>query len=173
MQKIGEAIGLAWTPDGSRLIQIKCKIKKGTGKLYIEGDMGHDFLVSIENIILLLNKQLNMSFDNLNITVTMPTKIDGASAGLALFVAIHSAINKQPVNQNLAFTGIVSEAGLISGVEEIGDKAIAAKRAGLSALVMPSENLNDLAPGKNGATAWDGLTLCPVLQVFDALAVAL
>lgn len=167
MHRIGQAHGLVWTPDGSSLVQIKTIIRKGTGKLAVDGDIGHDFLKGIEIAINLFHDVKKFDMEKVNITFTIPFPIDGVSAGLPLFVSLHSAFTKQPVNQRVAFTGALSNSGAILPVDAIGDKILAAQRGNCESIVFPMDNLSDLPQ-----RPWGSLILCPVLNVTDALIVS-
>ena len=167
MHKIGQAYGLVWSSEGSSLIQIKTTIRKGSGKLAVNGDIGHDFLLSIEAAINLYHHLYKFDLDAFNITFHIPGPIDGPSAGLALFVSLHSAFTKSPINQRMAFTGAISERGEVLGVDEIDSKLMAAKRGNLESIVFPTANLPEL-PQKE----WSPLILCPIINVTDAIVVS-
>lgn len=75
MKKIGNSFGIVWTPDGSHLIKIGATARKGSGKIHVDGDMGHDFLVSLENVILYLQEMDQMDLERTNITLSIPVRV--------------------------------------------------------------------------------------------------
>jgi ATP-dependent Lon protease len=172
MQKVGQAIGLAWTPSGSHLIQVMAKTKKGTGKIAVSGDIGYSFLESLEVAMNLLVTRFNFCFEKINIEITIPGGLDGPSAGLPLFVAIHSAMTKKPINQNIAFTGALNDEGGVIWVGAIAEKLMAAKRALLHSVIFPMENLAEL-PQYCDIVPWGNLYLSPVKNVEEALKISL
>lgn len=144
MHKIGYATGLVWTPTGSSLVQIKATLRKGSGRLAIDGDIGLDFLLSLENAIELAANHTELNLAKINMTITVPGMIDGPSAGLPLFIAIYSAISKRPVVRNMGFIGELNSDGMVLAVGGILDKLAAATRAKLKSVVLPLENFKNL-----------------------------
>ena len=129
MRSIGQAFGLVWTPEGTNLIQITAKIRKGTGKIFIDGDIDHDFLANMEMAYYLFQDNNNFDLAKHNITFDIAGPVDGYSSGLPMFVSLHSALNKRPVNQSVAFTGALSESGKVLAVPGIINKIAACRRA--------------------------------------------
>lgn len=172
MRAIGQAFGLVWTTEGSSLIQIKAKIRKGTGKIYVDGDIDHDFLANMETAYHLFEDNNNFNLNKHNITFDVPGPVDGFSCGLAMFVALHSALAKQPINQNVAFTGGLSETGAVLAVPGIIEKLKAARRADLDTIVMPMENMPEL-PRYADIAPWGNLAICPIVRALEAVVISL
>jgi predicted ATP-dependent protease len=167
MERIGRAYGLAWTPAASRLIQINTIIRKGSGKLWVDGDIDHSFLTCIETVITLFHNLDKLNLEKVNITFQIPGIIDGVSAMLPLFMSLHAAATKAPINQNVAFTGALSSGGEVLPIDEINSKIEACYRAKLDSIVFPMANVQGL-----GSKMWGDLVLCPVKNVTEALVVS-
>ena len=169
MLEVGQATGVVWTPGGSSLIQIKAKVRKGRGKVTINGEVGEEFISSFSNVLHLL--QFSNEFDLLayNVTVNVAGPLEGPSAALACFVALYSALTKNPVNQNVAFTGALSRYGVVEPVDEVISKLTAIKRGNLAIAVFPMDNLWDLS--QTNIQPFSNLVLHPVLRLPEVMAV--
>lgn len=172
MRAIGQAYGLVWTPEGSNLVQITTKIRKGSGKIFVDGDIDHQFLANMETAYYLFQDNHDFNLEKHNITFDVPGPVDGYSVGLPLFVAMHSALTKQPVNQNVAFTGALSEAGCVLAVPGIIEKMVACRRANLETIVMPMDNMPEL-PEYSRTAPWGHLAICPIVRALEALVISL
>lgn len=172
LDKSGSAYGIAWAPTGSQLIQIKTTITKGSGKVSVECDVGHDFLLSLEQVIEYLQEFKGFNLNKSNIKIFIPGSLDGLSAGLPILVSIYSALTKTPVNQNLALTGALYARGLIVGVAEIASKLKAVARARMMGAILPMDNLKDL-PVTIFGEPLTNIYLGPVQNVEEALALSL
>lgn len=162
-----DRIGTAWMPESSSLVQIRAIIRKGSGKLCVDGDIGHDILVAIETGLLVLNAIKRLDIDKTNITFEIPGQVDLVGAGLPLFMALHAAATKTPVNQNIAFVGALSQDGSILPIDDINSRCEAAYRAKFEAIVFPMANCQNLQ-----SKMWGNLVLCPIINVTEALVVS-
>ncbi len=169
---IGQALGVVWSSDGSHLISIKAKVRKGSGKLYVDGFIGQEFLDTVEMVTDLLADTNEFDILSKNITFHVPCPLDGPSAALPLFLALHSALTKRPINQRLAFTGALSASDEVIAVGGIIDKIAVARRANLDGIVIPIKNLTEL-PSFSKAAPWGDLFICPISTIAEALALAL
>jgi len=167
MLKIGQAMGLAWTPSGSSLIQVKTKIRKGAGTLLIEGDIGASFYLAMKDIPALLELHSGLDISKFNIRLTIPSPIDGPSAALAVFMSMHSALTKSPVSQRKAFVGELSRNGDILPVGEISSKLEVAERAQLDMVFLPPDNLTELTSDSKYKPGY--LTLVPAKTIKEIL----
>ncbi len=172
MQAKGSAVGLIWTSEGSSLIQLKAKVRKGTGKITINGDVDHDFLIAVEIAYNLFNSSSDTNLELCNITLDVPHSKNEPSVALPLFLCLHSAINKTPINQSIVFTGALSDTGAVMPVENIIDKMVASRRGGMSAIVFPMDNVQDLPPYSQDCP-WGSVVLSPILRVAEALVISL
>ncbi len=97
---------------------------------------------SVENVLTLLEEKFNTNPKNYNIHLNFPggMPVDGPSAGVAIFVALYSAINNIPVRNDIAFTGELSIFGNILPVGGVKEKTEAAHSAEISKIYIPKDN---------------------------------
>ena len=142
----GVVTGLAWTSVGGEILFIETSLSKGKGnKLTLTGNLGD---VMKESAILALEyvkahaETLNIDyriFDNWNIHIHVPegaTPKDGPSAGITIATSIASALTQRKVRKNTAMTGEITLRGKVLPVGGIKEKILAAKRAGITDIVM-------------------------------------
>ena len=150
----GVVTGLAWTSVGGEILFIETSLSKGKGnKLTLTGNLGD---VMKESAILALEyvkahaETLNIDyriFDNWNIHIHVPegaTPKDGPSAGITIATSIASALTQRKVRRNTAMTGEITLRGKVLPVGGIKEKILAAKRAGITDIVMCRENEKDI-----------------------------
>ena len=150
----GVVTGLAWTSVGGEILFIETSLSKGKGsKLTLTGNLGD---VMKESAILALEYVkahadiLNIDyriFENWNIHIHVPegaTPKDGPSAGITIATSIASALTQRKVRKNTAMTGEITLRGKVLPVGGIKEKILAAKRAGITDIVMCRENEKDI-----------------------------
>lgn len=150
----GVVTGLAWTSVGGEILFIETSLSKGKGsKLTLTGNLGD---VMKESAVLALeyvkahSDALNIDyrvFENWNIHIHVPegaTPKDGPSAGITIATSIASALTQRKVKKNTAMTGEITLRGKVLPVGGIKEKILAAKRAGITDIVMCSENKKDI-----------------------------
>lgn len=150
----GVVTGLAWTSVGGEILFIETSLSKGKGsKLTLTGNLGD---VMKESAILALEyvkahaETLNIDyriFDHWNIHIHVPegaTPKDGPSAGITIATSIASALTQRKVRKNTAMTGEITLRGKVLPVGGIKEKILAAKRAGITDIVMCKENEKDI-----------------------------
>ncbi len=150
----GVVTGLAWTSVGGEILFIETSLSKGKGsKLTLTGNLGD---VMKESAILAVEyvkahaDALNIDyriFDNWNIHIHVPegaTPKDGPSAGITIATSIASALTQRKVRKNTAMTGEITLRGKVLPVGGIKEKILAAKRAGITDIVMCQENEKDI-----------------------------
>lgn len=106
---------------------------------------------------------IDVSHYDVHVNVIGGGLIDGPSAGLAVVVAMLSAIQRRPIRQNVAVTGEVSIQGKIKQVGGIAEKIYGARQAAMRKVLIPAENANDVPPDLRG------LEVIPVATITDAL----
>jgi ATP-dependent Lon protease len=99
---------------------------------------------------------------DLHINVIGGGNIDGPSAGLAIFLALYSALSKTPLPQDVAMTGELSIQGKVRPVGGIIEKLYAARQAGMRAILVPKENLREID------RALAGIEVIPIASIEDA-----
>ncbi|WP_036877720.1 endopeptidase La [Xylanibacter oryzae] len=150
----GVVTGLAWTSVGGEILFIETSLSRGKGsKLTLTGNLGD---VMKESAILALEyvkshaETLNIDyriFNNWNIHIHVPegaTPKDGPSAGITIATSIASALTQRKVRSNTAMTGEITLRGKVLPVGGIKEKILAAKRAGITDIVMCQENEKDI-----------------------------
>jgi ATP-dependent Lon protease len=100
---------------------------------------------------------------DLHINVVGGGNIDGPSAGLAIFLAVYSAVTKTPIPQDLAITGELSIQGKVRAVGGVVEKLYAARQAGMRRVLVPKENAREID------VALSGMEVVPVTSVAQVL----
>ena len=169
----GVITGLAWTPVGGEILYIETLLTKGTGKLTITGRLGDVMKESAQIAVSLVksvypDKAEILEKNDLHIHVPDgATPKDGPSAGIALTSAIASLLSGIPVSPAVAMTG---EGSLRGGVNPIGglpEKLMAAQRAGVKRVFIPSDNVEDLRDVAEEVRS--SLEIIPVKEVSEVL----
>ena len=150
----GVVTGLAWTSVGGEILFIETSLSKGkSGKLTLTGNLGdvmkESAVIALEYVkahISVLNVDYRI-FEQWNIHIHVPegaTPKDGPSAGITIATSIASALTQRKVRKNTAMTGEITLRGKVLPVGGIKEKMLAAKRAGITDIVMCSENKKDV-----------------------------
>lgn len=150
----GVVTGLAWTSVGGEILFIETSLSKGkAAKLTLTGNLGD---VMKESAMLALEyikahaEDLNIDiriFDNYNIHIHVPEGAvpkDGPSAGITIATSIASILTQRKVRKNLAMTGEITLRGKVLPVGGIKEKILAAKRAGITDIVICQDNRKDV-----------------------------
>ena len=150
----GVVTGLAWTSVGGEILFIETSLSKGkAGKLTLTGNLGE---VMKESAVIALEyvkahvDTLGIDyriFDNWNIHIHVPegaTPKDGPSAGITIATSIASALTQRKVRKNTAMTGEITLRGKVLPVGGIKEKILAAKRAGITDILMCKDNKKDI-----------------------------
>ena len=150
----GVVTGLAWTSVGGEILFIETSLSKGKGqKLTLTGNLGD---VMKESAVLALEyvkahaELLGIDyriFDNWNMHIHVPegaTPKDGPSAGITIATSIASALTQRKVRKNTAMTGEITLRGKVLPVGGIKEKILAAKRAGITDILLCQENEKDI-----------------------------
>lgn len=150
----GVVIGLAWTAVGGEILYVETSLSRGKGeRLTLTGNLGD---VMKESAMLALEylkshtKLLNLPdgiFDNWNIHIHVPEGAipkDGPSAGITMVTSLASALTQRKVRDHLAMTGEITLRGKVLPVGGIREKILAAKRAGVTDIILCEENRKDI-----------------------------
>lgn len=145
----GVVTGLAWTPVGGDILFIETSLTKGKGKLTLTGNLGDVMKESATLAMEYLKAHSDMIrldqevFDKWNVHLHVPQGAipkDGPSAGITMLTALASAFTQKKVKANLAMTGEITLRGKVLPVGGIKEKILAAKRAGITEIVMCDKN---------------------------------
>jgi ATP-dependent Lon protease len=150
----GVVTGLAWTSVGGEILFIETSVNKGKGgKLTLTGNLGdvmkESAMIALQYVKAHVDK-LGIDyrvFDNWNIHIHVPegaTPKDGPSAGITIATSIASALTQRKVRKNTAMTGEITLRGKVLPVGGIKEKILAAKRAGITDIMMCKENKKDI-----------------------------
>jgi ATP-dependent Lon protease len=180
MQEPGVATGLAWTPNGGELLFIEATRMAGKKGLTLTGHLGDVMKESVQAALSFVRtraEKLGIAvdfFESSDLHVHVPAGAipkDGPSAGVAMAVALTSLLTGRVVRPDLAMTGEITLRGKVLPVGGIKEKVLAAKRAGVSTVILPKRNAKDLE--ELSQTVRDEMKFYFVETIDDALAYAL
>ena len=176
----GVVTGLAWTAVGGQILYVETSLSKGKGLLTLTGNLGdvmkesamlaHEYLKSHAEQ-LGLNAEV---FPNWNVHVHVPEGAipkDGPSAGVTMVTSLASAFTQRKVKKNLAMTGEITLRGKVLPVGGIKEKILAAKRAGITEIILSNENKKNLEEIKDEYLK--GVKFHFVDTIMDVLEIAL
>jgi ATP-dependent Lon protease len=175
--QVGQVTGLAWTEVGGELLTIESVILPGKGNIQRTGSLGDVMKESVEaarSVVRSRSHVLGIAddvFEKHDIHVHVPegaTPKDGPSAGIAMTTALVSSITKIPVRCDVAMTGEITLRGEVLPIGGLKEKLLAAHRGGIKTVLIPHENVKDLADIPDNIKG--KLEVCPVKwidEVFD------
>lgn len=149
----GVATGLAWTQAGGDILFIEATSMSGTGKLMLTGQLGDVMKESAQAAMSYIRakaKKLGITFKDFNkydFHIHIPAGAipkDGPSAGVTMAMALISLLKEIPVLSHVAMTGEITLRGRVLPVGGIKEKVLAAKRAGITTVILPKRNEKDL-----------------------------
>lgn len=176
----GVAIGLAWTPVGGEVMFIETTAMRGKGNLILTGSLGNVMKESASIAFSYVKSNAeNLGipqhvFREYDLHVHLPSGAipkDGPSAGITLLVSIVSLLTQRRVKGNVAMTGELSLRGLILPVGGIREKILAAKRYGITTVIIPEKNLKDL--DEIPKEQKENMEIIPVKSVNEVIKIAL
>jgi len=150
---VGVVNGLAWTQVGGEILPVEVNVMDGTGKLELTGNLGDVMQESCKAALSCLRsraEELGIEPDfhqTKDIHIHFPEGAvpkDGPSAGIAVTTALLSALTGRAVRHEIAMTGEVTLRGRVMPIGGLREKTMAALRAGLHTVIIPSENEKDL-----------------------------
>ena len=176
----GVATGLAWTPVGGDILFIESTAMRGRGALALTGQLGEVMKESAHAALSWIRshaKELGLkeeAFGKEDIHVHVPQGAipkDGPSAGVAMATSLVSLLTKRVVRDDVAMTGEITLTGKVLPVGGIKEKVLAAKRAGITTLILPERNESDLEDLTEEAKK--GLTFKFVKEIPEVLVLAI
>ncbi|MCP5384754.1 MAG: endopeptidase La [Altererythrobacter sp.] len=178
--QVGAVTGLAWTEVGGELLTIESVTTPGKGEVKTTGKLGEVMKESVAAAFSFVKARAPhygikpSIFQRKNIHIHLPEGAvpkDGPSAGVGMVTSIVSALSGIAVRPDVAMTGEVTLRGRVLAIGGLKEKLLAALRGGIKTVLIPEENVKDLAdiPG----TITDGLEIVPVSHVDQVLERAL
>jgi ATP-dependent Lon protease len=149
----GVAVGLAWTPTGGDILFIEATRMKGSKSMALTGQLGDVMKESAQTALSWVRShapELGIRSDfweHSDIHVHIPAGAipkDGPSAGITMVTSLVSLLTRRAVRANLAMTGEVTLSGRVLPVGGIKEKVLAARRAGVRTIILPSRNEKNL-----------------------------
>ncbi len=178
--RIGQVTGLAWTEVGGEILTLEVATMPGKGKVTRTGKLGDVMQESIEAAMTVVrNRATSLGikaefFEKNDIHVHVPegaTPKDGPSAGIGMCTALVSACTNIPVRCDVAMTGEITLRGQVLPIGGLKEKLLAARRAGITNVIIPSDNVRDLKEIPENIYA--DLDILPVKWIDEVLEIAL
>jgi len=178
--KVGQVTGLAWTEVGGDLLTIEVADMPGKGVVLRTGSIGDVMKESVEAARTVVRARAqkwgiaNTAFEKRDLHVHFPegaTPKDGPSAGIAITTAMVSALTGIPVRADVAMTGEITLRGEVLAIGGLKEKLLAAHRGGIKTVLIPEENVKDLADIPDNVK--NHLEIVPVRWIDRVLEVAL
>jgi ATP-dependent Lon protease len=178
--RIGHVTGLAWTEVGGELLTIEAAVVAGKGKLTHTGQLGEVMQESIQAAMTVVRSRSAMLgleqdfYQKVDVHIHVPegaTPKDGPSAGTGMCTALISALTKIPVRSDVAMTGEITLRGEVLPIGGLKEKLLAAHRGGITTVLIPDENVKDLAEIPDNIK--EKLEIRSVKWIDEVLAVAL
>ncbi|VVD89909.1 endopeptidase La [Pandoraea sp. XJJ-1] len=178
--QIGQVTGLAWTEVGGDLLTIEAALMPGKGNIIRTGSLGDVMKESVEaarSVVRSRARRLGVTdeqFEKKDIHIHVPegaTPKDGPSAGIAMTTALVSVLTGIPVRANVAMTGEITLRGEVLPIGGLKEKLLAAHRGGIKLVLIPEENVKDLAEIPD--TVKNALEIVPVRWIDKVLELAL
>ncbi len=178
--QVGVVTGLAWTEVGGEILTIEGVMMPGKGRMTVTGNLRDVMKESISAAASYVRSRAvdfgiePPLFDRRDIHVHVPegaTPKDGPSAGIAMVTAIVSTLTGIPVRKDVAMTGEITLRGRVLPIGGLKEKLLAALRAGIKTVMIPEDNVKDLAEIPDNVK--NGLEIIPVSRMDDVLGHAL
>ncbi len=178
--QVGQVTGLAWTEVGGELLTIEAVVLPGKGKMTTTGKLGDVMQESIQAALSVVRgraRKLGLTDDfyqKNDIHIHLPegaTPKDGPSAGVGICTAMVSVLSGVPVRADVAMTGEITLRGEVLPIGGLKEKLLAALRGGIKIVLIPTENVKDLA--EIPETIKSKLEIKPVKWIDEVLELAL
>src|SRR5919108_439607 len=150
----GQVTGLAWTEVGGELLTIEAVTMPGKGKTITTGKLGDVMQESIQaalSVVRARSRRLGVKEDfyqKNDLHIHLPegaTPKDGPSAGIGIVISMVSVLSGIPVRSDVAMTGEITLRGEVLQIGGLKEKLLAAHRGGIKTVLIPEENVKDLA----------------------------
>ena len=177
----GVAVGLAWTPAGGEVLFVEASRMQGGGTLTLTGHLGDVMKESARTALSWFRANAAhygvdpAFYKDSEIHLHVPSGAvpkDGPSAGVTMVSALASELTGRPVRGDIAMTGEISLSGRVLPVGGVKEKVLAARRHGITELVLPRQNEKNVTEDLTEDLRRE-LTIHYVTEISDVLAIAL
>ena len=175
-RRVGSVTGLAWTSVGGDILNVDVTIMRGSEKLTLTGQLGDVMKESAQAALSYIRsnvKKLKVPADfykGKEIHIHLPEGAipkDGPSAGITMAMAIISAASGRKARNDVAMTGEITLRGNVLPIGGLNEKLLAAQRSGIKTVLIPKENVKDLAEIQ--AKVKEGVKIIPVESIEEAM----
>jgi ATP-dependent Lon protease len=176
--RVGSVTGLAWTSVGGEILDVDVTIMKGAQRLTLTGQLGEVMKESAQAALSYIRsnaKKFRIDPDftkGKEIHIHLPEGAipkDGPSAGVTMAMAIISAASNTPARNDVAMTGEITLRGSVLPIGGLNEKLLAAQRSGITTVIIPKENVKDLAEIQEKVK--EGLKIVPVETIEEAVGI--
>ena len=173
----GVMVGLAWTPTGGDVLYVEANAMKGSKGFTMTGHVGQVMQESMQAALAWVRSHAADYaidpdfFQSKDIHIHVPSGAipkDGPSAGVTMVASLVSALTRRPSRPRLAMTGEITLSGQVLPVGGIKEKVLAAKRAGVIAVILPADNEPNVHEDLNPEML-EGLTLHYVKTIQEVI----
>jgi ATP-dependent Lon protease len=181
VKRPGVAVGLAWTPAGGDILFIEANKMKGKGGFTMTGQIGEVMQESMQAALTWVRSNsasLGLTDDftrEIDLHIHVPAGAipkDGPSAGVTMATVLASLLTDTPVRPLTAMTGEITLSGNVLPVGGIKEKFLAARRAGVTTIILPADNRQDVEEDLT-PELMEGVSVHYASRIEDVLAVAL
>lgn len=178
--EVGAATGLAWTAVGGEILTIEVSIVSGKGEILLTGHLGDVMKESARTAISYIHAHADdydipeRAFKDKDIHIHVPEGAipkDGPSAGITIATAVFSALTGKGVRNDVAMTGEITLRGKVLPIGGLKEKSLAAMRAGIKKVLIPVDNIKDLADIPESVK--NGVKFIPVENVSEVFKIAI
>lgn len=178
--EVGAATGLAWTAVGGEILTIEVSIVSGKGEILLTGHLGDVMKESARTAISYIHAHADDydipegAFKDKDIHIHVPEGAipkDGPSAGITIATAVFSALTGKGVRNDVAMTGEITLRGKVLPIGGLKEKSLAAMRAGIKKVLIPIDNMKDLADIPESVK--NGVKFIPVENVSEVFNIAI
>jgi ATP-dependent Lon protease len=174
--RIGTAIGLAWTSVGGDILNVEVTVMNGPERFTLTGQLGDVMKESAQAALSYIRSNAELLgldpnfYRGKEIHIHLPEGAipkDGPSAGITMTIAMISAIKRIPARSDVAMTGEITLRGNVLPIGGLTEKLLAAQRYGIKKVLIPKDNLTDLADIPESVKK--PLKIIPIEKIIDAI----